>query len=470
MRMQNVKKAINLLEEITNKRVVLKEDMFDDFLSKGKQPKVVRDVIEKLKLWSTQERIPEREWSKFQTVSYKLSPKAQLVQIYPLIQPGDFPLYEKQQVEIQKLFKKYGGDSINSIWQKMSKTEQANWQKVLDETESEGWAQNQVARKQEYGKEINGTFVPYKIYKQLEKGGMLPSDDYGLDVRNESKLTEKVAKLEQGLKLIKSIPAVVKIYQQNIAQIEKYIPIAQEVAKLQSKVESGKEQKAREKKQQIKGSVNPVIYKEIEIIAEDFRKIIEENQFMYYAGKKTAFLKAVEETGSNDLYVIWPEKLIPGRWRSIDANEGNRRKWDAVLDYIPEGGLRYSNKNSKKMQAKSDEALFKMAFDESTQEAQSFLFKMSDKLGGMFKDIDVKLEIVKLDDRNMRSNQLLFKINGGDSQFILQNQITHNYSHLGTFFYRYPTTFHNAIIKGQKLKLPDEVSVKQALNLAYGKV
>jgi hypothetical protein len=464
--MKAVKEAINLLESITNSKVVLKEDVFTDFLSKGKQPKAVRDTIEKLQSWQKLERIPEREWNKLQTVAYKIAPVLKV--IFPKIVPGDFPLYDKRMAEFDRLCKKYGGDAVVDFYDKMSKPEMDAWQKLLKDTESEQYSFYEAQRLQKRGEEVNGVFVPCKIWKQLKVGDMLPENTYhGYNISNEKKLTDLANRLSQGLKIIASakLSDAVKVYQFDISEIQKYIPIAQQVAQFKLKVETGREQKMREKKQEIKGSVNPIIYQQVEVIAEDFRKVIEANQIKYYTDLRTEFLSASKVAGSNDLYVIFPIKMLPvGKHnRMEDKNDSARGKWNAVLHFQPRKGY---DKVSL-VTPKTDAEIQKMAFDESTEEAKRFLIKMADKLGGIFKDINVSLEITKLNSRSLRTNELKFSINGGESSFLIQNQITQGFSNLGTFFYRYPTTFHNAIVKGVRVKAPDEVTVKQALVQAY---
>ena len=89
--------------------------------------------------------------------------------------------------------------------------------------------------------------------------------------------------------------------------------------------------------------------------------------------------------------------------------------------------------------------------------------KMYDKLGGFISDLN-KPFTLSVRGSQERQNDINFKFEDGSS-FTLRNNIVDKISHLGTFFYAYPTTFHYAYLPdGSKIANPNEVTVKKAFN------
>jgi hypothetical protein len=98
-----------------------------------------------------------------------------------------------------------------------------------------------------------------------------------------------------------------------------------------------------------------------------------------------------------------------------------------------------------------------------------FIRKMYDKIGGLVSDIDkdFRANVVGSD---MSYNDINFIFND-NSKFSIRNQIVSKISNQGTFFYTYPTTFHDAYLPdGEKIPNPNEYSVKNAFNSFYDEV
>jgi hypothetical protein len=110
-----------------------------------------------------------------------------------------------------------------------------------------------------------------------------------------------------------------------------------------------------------------------------------------------------------------------------------------------------------------------MAKVASNKEIAPFRSKMALKLGGLLpNDGNINFTVDKLEDRSLYSNYLKFSINNDESVFFVQNQIVRKWSSRGTPFAQWPTTFHGLQVKGQKIKSPDEFTVKNELNKVYG--
>lgn len=91
---------------------------------------------------------------------------------------------------------------------------------------------------------------------------------------------------------------------------------------------------------------------------------------------------------------------------------------------------------------------------------RDFIYKMTYKLGGMI----VNFPDIKFDYNGKVHSNLIHFIIDDKNYFTVQNSIEHGFSKYGVFFHRYPTTFHNAVIHGEKVSMPSEVKIKKLLN------
>lgn len=437
--------------------LILTENVFTAFLNKKKQPKEVRDILTTFSAMENMSLIPEKEFNRFYDKLYKIIISIKVIGVDI---KDAFPKISAMETEKTRIEKKYGKE-LYYTFALMTNEEKENWEKIRIASDTEWYIKRNLSG-------INSaTIIPFKIYQKLEERGLFNpiAKRASFNPKTNSipinRIPDNVIeKYQEAIKILiqsNQYPAA-KVYQENIDELNNYyFSLLKAINNLKTKVETSASKKSREKQAAIKGSVNPKILDEIKIIAEDFRKIIQENQYNFYVKRSIEFQNLVKEKGTSNFYSMFPFKN--GK-NYMDENASIRNnqleKYAKILKPVKDGN-----------ELKTDSEIVKMSFDESVEEANKFLFKMSDKLGGMFKDIVVNLKIAKMSARNIRSNSLFFNINNGDSSFEIQNSIVSAYSVLRTFFYRYPTTFHNCQIKGKKLKNPDEATVKQVLNQAY---
>lgn len=233
--------------------------------------------------------------------------------------------------------------------------------------------------------------------------------------------------------------------------VEKYFPNLKEWADLGDKLEEIRkilnptaEERKKKELEQIKGKVNPEIKSAIDEIAEDFRKIIEKNEF-------DLFMRRVK---------LFQEKYPQG------ANDNARRERSfretySVISFL----LKEEPKFSSILQVITnfEETAQKRAYNISVETIASWQGKMYDKLGGFISELGKKFT-VDVSGSGALSNDIIFKFDDG-SRFDIQNQIVGKVSHLGTYFYTYPTTFHNAYLPdGTKISGPSEFTVKKSFN------
>jgi hypothetical protein len=235
--------------------------------------------------------------------------------------------------------------------------------------------------------------------------------------------------------------------------IEKYYPnleywkfIYDRIEEIRTILNPTKEQKEKKKLEVIKGRVNPKIKEAIDKIAEDFRVIIENKEYKSY----TNLVEKLKKEHNNTLSVTDFLKLNFTYKFKIYKKEND---YYILLDNY-------------------DEILKKIAFNVSKEEILTFTFKMYDKLGGFISDLNKNFTATVLAyehvdgylSYNNYFNDILFKFDDG-SKFTIRNQIVSKFSNLGTFFYTYPTTFHNAFLpNGNKIDNPNEYTVKKAFN------
>jgi len=193
--------------------------------------------------------------------------------------------------------------------------------------------------------------------------------------------------------------------------------------------------------------LNPKIRNAIDEIAENFRKVIEKTE---YTGNKKTIERYLEDYGKNiTAEQMSEDEYTPSIIRNV-YKQPNREYRDYILmknwiAFIKTDALEYSH-----------------------NVILTFQRKMYDKIGGMISDIDKDFE-VEVTGRGMRNNNIHFTFDDG-SKFSIKNQIVSKVSNQGTFFYTYPTTFHNANLPdGKKISSPNEYNVKKKFNDYYKK-
>ncbi len=217
---------------------------------------------------------------------------------------------------------------------------------------------------------------------------------------------------------------------------------------------TAKERKIKELKE-IKGRLNPKIKKAIDEIAENFRQVIENNELVGYERSLEQFR---EEHGDSVSY-------------KETTNIVNRRRfrWGGVNNKLykkPIDTPKYSYDYDLVLMSEYQEKMEEIANLLSYEIISKFQRKMYDKIGGMLTDIDKKFE-VEVQGRGWSSNDIFFTFEDG-SKFSVRNKIVSNVNQHQTFYYTYPTTFHDAFLpNGEKINAPNEYNVKKAFNEFY---
>lgn len=238
--------------------------------------------------------------------------------------------------------------------------------------------------------------------------------------------------------------------------IEKYYPnmdkwdeLNKKIIELNSFFNPTKEEKEKRKLKEIKGKINPKLKVKIDKIAEDFRQIIEKNEYDYLIKLSNRFRLTFGESVS--------------RSKKLDKKDDN-------LLYSLSRYTNYNKKNGLIQLSNDYDTLMKNDAKETSENVIiSWQLKMYDKLGGDFFDsmVDFKTDVIG---KGYLSNEIDFNFDDG-SRFTLRNQIVHKVSNRGTFFYTFPTTFHNAILpNGEIVKNPNEYNVKNEFKNYYEKL
>lgn len=219
--------------------------------------------------------------------------------------------------------------------------------------------------------------------------------------------------------------------------LDKWTELYLKIKEIKKILNPTKEEREKKKLQEIKGKINPKIKNAIDEIAEDFRKVIEKNEYNLYKNTIERYIKKFGKILSYDqirkshiiIFKVYKKNytLIPN-WEEVIKEESNKISYEII---------------------------------------QSFQFKMYDKIGGMISDINKDFDVeVK---GEMSTNNITFTFNDG-SEFSIKNQIVSKFSNMGTFFYTYPTTFHDAYLPdGEKIQNPNEYNVKKSFNDYYNK-
>lgn len=200
----------------------------------------------------------------------------------------------------------------------------------------------------------------------------------------------------------------------------------------------------------IKGSMNPILKTELEKITESFRLKMLEWWKDYLRQRRE---RAVE----------FFAKPAPPRVGYLEDKQRyeERKSWERTAQYH----MQVMSKVDDKIVGKTDEELDNMADSTSRTESQNWFFKMADKLGGMVTADNLKSVNEVLDNQSSPfESRLRFDFKDG-AGFTIVNKVVINTSPLGNPFYQYPCTFHDATAPGgEKIKSPDEYTVKHAFN------
>ena len=219
-----------------------------------------------------------------------------------------------------------------------------------------------------------------------------------------------------------------------------------------------KEHAERIRKEQIKGELDPALDREITRLKEKWRPVIYDHTLQY--------LKAQREMASNFLDTIGWGGPVPPRRSDQEAFEKYERECGIIARYLKKGVItRESTGRSTYYLLVGDHPLEGWAKLSADQESEDFHFKMASKLGGLVTDIGKTLQSVEDwagQGHSPFESTMRFRFSDG-SNFLLKNSIVASVSPLGTFFYRYPSTFHDAYnAKNEKIANPDEYNVKAA--------
>jgi len=248
---------------------------------------------------------------------------------------------------------------------------------------------------------------------------------------------------------IEAIEAVGKLTNKQKDFIAKYYPniniwykLACRTAEIKEILNPTKEQKQAKALQTIKGAVNPEIKKAIDEIAENFRKYIEQKEYDWMLSR-VAYFKEQFPDGATDR----------------DYHEKKNRYLFTNLS----GFIKLENYRTYNVIPNFEEKARTRAINISNETIKAWQLKMYNKLGGFVTDLNKTFK-TSVDGGSIGYNKIFFKFEDG-SQFAIQNQIVGKVSPLGTYFYAYPTTFHNAFLPdGSKIANPNEYTVKKAFN------
>ncbi len=207
-------------------------------------------------------------------------------------------------------------------------------------------------------------------------------------------------------------------------------------------------------REEIKGALNPHLREVIDNIAEEFRKVVEEDNYNYYMKLIEIFKK---DFGSNEATTEQyrakyykadpkrPDKDWAGKWSDQEL------KYSHLFNYSP---------TEIKIKSDAETIARKQAIENSEAIKKNFQAKMYDKLSGFLTELGKEFDITYKG--KMRVNDIYFKFTDG-SRFSIRNQIVSHFRWPGGFYYSYPTTFHDAYLpNGVKINQPSEYTIKKA--------
>jgi len=221
---------------------------------------------------------------------------------------------------------------------------------------------------------------------------------------------------------------------------------------------TAKERKARELKE-IKGKLNPKIKKVIDEIAENFRKVIEKNELNGYERALKRFREKYGDSISYKLTEYHNRRKNKFSWGG-GINNKIYKKSKGAPNYSYDYDLVLI---SEEEYQKAMEDTANLVSHETILKFQA---KMYDKIGGLVSDIDKEFE-VEVIGGDWTYNDIYFEFDDG-SKFSIRNKIVSNINQHDTFYYTYPTTFHNAYLPdGERVESPNEYNVKKKFNDFY---
>jgi hypothetical protein len=231
------------------------------------------------------------------------------------------------------------------------------------------------------------------------------------------------------------------------SNMDKWATLYNSIKSIEDNLKSTQLKKKEEEKiKEIKGKVHPLMRDAINEIKEEFRITIEKNQLEFFNNRMLRLA---------DKYNFKISKS--------DIEEAREKKQDILY-----GVHQFFEKAGSFLIPRVDykEMMKKEANEISIEKSDGWAYKMFHKLGGLLNGVDIKFTIKKTSD-NYRSNQLYFDFEDGAS-FTIRNKIVFKYSSSDTPFTQFVTTFHNAYLPdGERIKSPDEYTVKKAFNDYY---
>ena len=241
--------------------------------------------------------------------------------------------------------------------------------------------------------------------------------------------------------------SIINSLKQNIETIENLL-----IKPINEYLETLKSEATKKKESAIKGKVPENLLNKLQEIRDEWETIIKHNYEHYYKN----LLPIVKDFLSN----------LPD-WRLIDdsmRNSINHYLKIEIITYNPK--FDSYTKGSKQYVLSSEESIEKTINWLSKNEADQWLFKMCDKLGGI-KLSAGNIIIEKLDGKEPFVATLNIKL-PNDFSFNMRNKIVINRSPLGNPYFQYPCTFESIkLSNGMTIKAMGEKELKEKINLCY---
>lgn len=229
-------------------------------------------------------------------------------------------------------------------------------------------------------------------------------------------------------------------FNQYYQNLDKWVDLLNKLKVIERLLKPTKEEKSQKKLDEIKKTyINPQIREAVDQISENFRIVIEKNEYDYYLS--VASVVATK----------YPDGITMENFFKICRNTDLLRKMCS-----------YKNESDKFYLLPNYADLLKpVAFDRSVNVIAPFTYKMYDKLSGFLTELNKEFDVSVLG-KNKNNNEIIFNFTD-KSAFTIKNSVVSKFSNRGTFFYTYPTTFHSAYLPNrEKIPNPNEYSVKKA--------
>jgi hypothetical protein len=194
------------------------------------------------------------------------------------------------------------------------------------------------------------------------------------------------------------------------------------------------------RRQEIKGKIDPAINDELVKIRERWENVIYDS--------RNSRMDALSP------FVV--EFLLT-------YNSNNKSHRDVLYNYRELDMVKYDSHN--KLRVATKEEIRETSRMVAISEADKFYYKMIDKLGGFITSLNRTLlairDLTPDYSKTPRHSELEFTFTSGYG-FNIVNSIVINTSPLGNQFYQYPSTFRKAYTPVGLIKMPSEYSVKKA--------